>query len=33
MTTAESLAGVTDYRDLLLAIEPRTINSEAQAET
>jgi HTH-type transcriptional regulator / antitoxin HigA len=33
MTTAERLAGVTDYRDLLLAIEPRTINSEAQAET
>lgn len=24
---------MTDYRDLLLAIEPRTINSEAQAET
>jgi HTH-type transcriptional regulator/antitoxin HigA len=33
MTTAESLTGITDYRDLLLAIEPRTIGSEAQAET
>ena len=33
MTTAENLTDMTDYRDLLLAIEPRTISSEAQAET
>jgi HTH-type transcriptional regulator/antitoxin HigA len=33
MTTAENLTDMTNYRDLLLAIEPRTINSEAQAES
>ena len=33
MTTVENLTGMTDYRDLLLAVEPRTISSEAQAET
>lgn len=32
MTTAGNLADMTDYRDLLLAIEPRAVSSEAQAE-
>lgn len=32
MTTAGNFTDMTDYRDLLLSIEPRTISSEAQAE-
>lgn len=32
MTTVENLADMTEYRDLLLTIEPRTISSEALAE-
>lgn len=33
MTMAKNLTDVRNYRDLLLAIEPRTISSEGQAET
>lgn len=33
MTTAENLTDLTDYRDLLLAVERRTISSESQAES
>ncbi len=32
MKTTENIASITEYRDLLLAIEPRAITSEAQAE-
>jgi HTH-type transcriptional regulator/antitoxin HigA len=32
MTTAVDLHDLADYRDLLLALEPRTITSEGQAE-
>ncbi len=33
MTAAVDIADITEYRELQLAVEPRTVISEAQAET